>query len=214
MLPPIPQKLWKIDDSTVGDHFFLDSRDQCFYIWEYAARKGYEFSPSNNLIWNLKIKPGAIERSPLRYRHKLEAISHAGEALRAFVSREFVEARATFVPIPGSKMLSDPEYDDRLVKVLNNAFYGWTADVRNMLNLTRSTPADHENAVRLGFEELLGITEIRERVQAAPRQIVVILDDVLNSGKHFKVAQRLVQERYPHVEIRGVFLARCIRDPG
>jgi hypothetical protein len=214
LLPPIPQKLWKIDDSTVEDHFFLDGGDQCFYIWEYAARKGYEFSPSNNLIWNLKIKPSAIERSPLRYRHKLEAISHAGDALRTFVSREFVEAHATFVPLPCSKMAGDPEHDERLVKVLNIAFRGWQADVRNMLTLTRSTLADHESPTRLGFDELLGITVIPDSVVAAPRQIVVILDDVLNSGKHFKVAQRLIRERYPRVEIRGVFLARCIRDPG
>jgi hypothetical protein len=107
LLPPIPQKLWKIDDSTVSDYFFLDSTDQCFYIWEYAARKGYDFSPANNFVWNLKIKPSVLESSTLRYRHKLEAIIHAGEALRTFISREFVEASATFVPVPCSKMVDD-----------------------------------------------------------------------------------------------------------
>jgi hypothetical protein len=212
LLPPIPQKLWKIDDSTVGDHFFLDSADQCFYVWEYAARKGYKFSPANNLVWNLKIKPSAIERSPLRYRHKLEAILHAAEALRTFISREFVESRATFVPIPCSKMVGDPEYDNRLARVLSTAFHGWKADVRDMLKLTRSTLADHESAERLGFDELLGITAATESMDTALRPIVVILDDVLNSGKHFKVAQKRVRERWSDVEIRGLFLGRCIRD--
>jgi hypothetical protein len=102
LLPPIPQKLWKIDDSTVSDHFFLDSTDQCFYIWEYAARKGYDFTPANNLVWNLKIRPSALERSPLRRRHKSEAVIHTGEALRTFFSRDFVEASATFVPVQRS----------------------------------------------------------------------------------------------------------------
>jgi hypothetical protein len=214
LLPPIPQKLWKIDDSTVSDHFWLAGSDQCYYIWEYTARKGYGFSAANNLVWNLKIKPSAIDKSPLRYRHKLEAIAHAGQALRTFITREFAETLATFVPIPGSKAVTDPEHDNRLGEVLASAFHGWNADVRHMLRLKHSTPADHESAERLAFDELLGITELTGSLDSAPRQVIVIVDDVLNSGKHFKVAQSLVQDRYPSAEIRGVFLARCAREAG
>lgn len=56
MLPIIPEKLWKIDDSTVGQHFSLSATDQCYYIWEYTAGRRYDFSPTNQLITNLKIK--------------------------------------------------------------------------------------------------------------------------------------------------------------
>lgn len=213
MLPPIPKKLWRIDDSTVGEHFSLTESDQCYYIWEYTARKGYDFSPANQLVFNLKIKPSAITKSPSRNRHKLESISHAGNALRALVTREFVEARATFVPIPCSKSSNDPDYDDRLPRVLAHAFQGWNADVREMLRLTQSTPADHESADRLTFDELLRITELTKPVETAIRPVIVILDDVLNSGKHFKVAQSLIKGSCPNAEIRGVFLARCVREP-
>jgi hypothetical protein len=109
-------------------------------------------------------------------------------------------------------MVGDPEYDNRLARVLSTAFHGWKSDVRDMLKLTRSTLADHESAERLAYDELLGITAATESMNTGPRPIVVILDDVLNSGKHFKVAQQLVRERYPDVDIRGLFLARCIRD--
>jgi hypothetical protein len=211
LLPPIPQKLWKIDDSTAGDHSWLTSSDQCYYIWEYTARKGHGFSLANNFVWNLKIKPSAIDKSPLRYCHKLEAIAHASQALRTFITREFAETLATFIPIPGSKAVTDPEYDNRLHKVLATAFNGWNADVRDMLRLKHSTPADHESAERLAFDELLAITELQGSFDSAPRQVIVIVDDVLNSGKHFKVAQSLIQDRYPSAEIRGVFLARCAR---
>jgi len=213
LLPPIPQKLWKIDDSTVGDHSWLAGSDQCYYIWEYTARKGCGFSPANNFVWNLKIKPSAIDKSPLRHRHKLEAIAHAGEALRTFITREFAETLATFVPIPCSKAVTDPEHDNRLHKVLASAFHGWNADVRDMLRLKHSTPADHESAERLAFDELLAITELKGSFDSAPRQVIVIVDDVLNSGKHFKVAQSLIRDRYPSAEIRGLFLARCAREP-
>lgn len=211
MLPPIPTKLWRIDDSTVGEHFSLTNSDQCYYIWEYTARRGYDFSPANQLIFNLKIKPSAIERTPARNRHKLEAIVHAGDALRTLISREFVDARATFVPIPCSKAANDPDYDDRLVRVLAHAFRGWHSDVREMLRLTESTPADHESADRMTFEELLKVTELAEPL-AQSRPVVVMLDDVLNSGKHFKVAQSLLKAIDSNVEIRGLFLARCVRE--
>lgn len=82
-----------------------------------------------------------------------------------------------------------------------------------MLRLTQSTPADHESADRLTFDELLRITELTKPVETAIRPVIVILDDVLNSGKHFKVAQSLIKGSCPNAEIRGVFLARCVREP-
>lgn len=213
MLPLIPEKLRKIDDSTVGEHFWLDGADRCYYIWEYAARKRYDFSPANQLVFNLKIKPSAIAKTPARSRYKLEAIAHAGTALRSLIARVFVEARATFVPIPCSKAVADPDYDDRLSRVLARAFHGWDADAREILTLTQSTPADHESVDRLTFDELLAITELTNQSASAPRPVIVIVDDVLNSGKHFKVAQSTIRSRYPNAEIRGVFLARCVREP-
>jgi len=212
LLPPIPKKLWRIDDSTVGEHFSLTDSDRCYYIWEYTARKGYDFSPANQLVFNLKIKPSAIAKTPARNRHKMESIAHAGNALRTLITREFVETRATFVPIPCSKAANDPDYDDRLPRVLAHAFQGWNADVREMLRLTQSTPADHESVDRLTFDGLLRITELTKPVKAALRPVIVIVDDVLNSGKHFKVAQSLIKARCSNAEIRGVFLARCVRE--
>jgi hypothetical protein len=213
LLPPIPEKLRKIDDSTVGEHFSLDGTDRCYYVWEYAARKRYDFSPANQLVYNLKIKPGALAKAPMRNRYKSQAIAHAGTALRSLLTRVFVETLATFVPMPCSKALADPDYDDRLSRVLAHAFRGWDADVREMLTLTQSTPADHESVDRLTFDELLSITQLTHQIGNAPRPVVVIVDDVLNSGKHFKVAQSLIRGQYANAEIRGVFLARCVRQP-
>jgi hypothetical protein len=51
-----------------------------------------------------------------------------------------------------------------------------------------------------------------EAMDIAPGPSFVIFDDVLNSGKDFKVPQKRIRERYPDVGIRGLFLARCIRD--
>lgn len=212
MLPQIPEKLWRIDESTVGEHFSLREADQCYYIWEYTAGKRYDFSPTNQLISNLKIKPSVIEKAPKRSYYKQEAIRHSGQALRHLLSQAYAEQNATFVPVPGSKAAGDADHDERMLQVLQRAFQGWAADIQPMLELTESTPADHETPDRLSFDELLAITQMKNSPGRPLRPVVVLVDDVLNSGKHFKVGQTLISAKYPHVEIRGLFLARCVHD--
>lgn len=50
----MPVRLSRIDDLTRSDHTFIETDDQCLYLGEYTARKGYQFSETNNLIFNLK----------------------------------------------------------------------------------------------------------------------------------------------------------------
>jgi hypothetical protein len=212
LLPQIPEKLWKIDESTVDQHFSLRDGDRCYYIWEYTAGKGYDFSPTNQLISNLKIKPSQIARSPNRNYYKEQAISHAAAGLRHFLRQDHAEQRMTFIPVPGSKAAGDPDHDERMLRVLQRALQDWSADIRPMLELTQSTPADHETTDRLSYDELCAISRLNNPSGKTVRPIVVVVDDVLNSGKHFKVAQALISTQFPDVEIRGLFLARCIRD--
>ena len=61
-----PQRLTKIDDLIRPDHSYLTDSDSCYFLGEYTARKGYAFSPGNNLVLNFK-KSGAPGR-PARSR--------------------------------------------------------------------------------------------------------------------------------------------------
>jgi len=212
LLPPIPDKILRIDESTVAQHFSLGESDQCYYIWEYTAGKRYDFSPTNQLIANLKIKPSSIAKTPNRDFYKQQAINHAAAALRRFLPQSYTEQRATFIPIPGSKIPGETEYDPRMLQLLQRAFQGWAADIRPILNLTHSIPADHEANDRTSYDDLLAISRLDDVSGKPLRPTVVVVDDVLNSGKHFKVAQALILEQAPTAEIRGLFVARCIRD--
>jgi hypothetical protein len=212
LLPPIPAKLTRIDESTFGEHFSLEASDRCFYIWEYTAGRRYDFSPTNQLIKNLKIKPSSIAKAPKREFYKQQALDHAARALRSFVRRALVEERATFIPVPGSKAAGDPDHDPRMLYVLKRAFQGWSADIRPMLELTQSIPADHETSERIAFHDLHAVSSLNDTSGQPLRPMVVIVDDVLNSGKHFKVAQALIGAKDPNADVRGLFLARCIRD--
>ena len=101
--------------------------------------------------------------------------------------------------------MGDPDYDDRMLRVLQRAFQEWKVDIRPMLELAESTRADHETEERLAYDELLAASRLRNTSPAPPRPIVVVVDDVLNSGKHFKVAQALISEHFPGCEIVDCF---------
>jgi hypothetical protein len=212
LLPAIPQRLLQIDETTVGDHFSLATSDFCFYIWEYTAGQRYDFSPTNQLISNLKIKPTQIATNPRRDYYKQQAINHSAAALRSLVQRTWVEQIGTFVPMPMSKTPNHEDFDDRIQRLLRAAFGALNADIRPMLEQTESTAADHESADRLSYAALRAITRIDEGHAMAPlRANIAVVDDVLNSGKHFKVAQELLSQRFPGTPVIGIFVARCIR---
>jgi len=211
LLPPIPEKLLKIDDVTAAEHFSLDATDACFYIWEYAARRGYAAGPTNQLIKNLKIKPSEIAKTPARQYYKQKAIDHAAKAIRKLLGRQTAEGQYSFVPVPSSKTIGDPDHDDRTAQVLQRAFSGWQSDVQPILRVRRSMRADHESTDRMTYDELLALTELLQPAKPL-RTTIIILDDVLNSGKHFKVAKSLLSNAIPNTAILGLFIARCTRE--
>ena len=213
MLSSIPRRLLQIDETTVGEHFSLAASDCCYYVWEYTAGQRYDFSPTNQLISNLKIKPTQIGASPRRDRHKQQAISHSAAALRSLVQRTWAEQHGTFIPMPASKVPGHRDHDDRIHRLLQAAFAGFDADIRPMLEQAANTPADHESDERLSYAALRELTRINEPyAMTPPRPNIAVVDDVLNSGKHFKVAQELLSQRFPGIPVIGIFLARCIRN--
>jgi len=209
LLPPIPNRLSRIDATTLDQHFFLQPTDACFYIWEYTRRVGYHASPTNSLIANFKKKPLRIVDNPPEQSHKQRAIHHCAAALRALIERSWLETQATLVPVPGSKLPGHPDHDDRLIQLLQRAFQNYALDARPLIEQTQSTRADHERSARQRFDELIEITRINEAAAQPTRPILVVVDDVLNTGKHFKVAEQLLAQRFPSATIRGLFLARC-----
>lgn len=94
--------------------------------------------------------------------------------------------------------------------VLENAFNGWSSDLQPILAVKETMQADHESVDRMTFDDLLALTEVLPSTTPVHKTIV-ILDDVLNSGKHFKVAKLLLSMAHPTATILGIFLARCIR---
>jgi len=199
-----------LDATSLADHTHLSALDRCCCLAEYLpgyCRAGH----INQLIADLKCKPSIAAVDPRRRRYKLQAITDVAAALRAVVSRQRAES-ATWVPIPPSRVTGDADYDDRLLRVLAKAFIGYDLDLRLLLYQTRSVDADHTRGQRLSMDalgDIIRLDQIALRIRP-PREQIVLFDDVLTSGKHYKCCARRLREFLPHIRISGLFVARRV----
>jgi predicted amidophosphoribosyltransferase len=199
--------LTKIDELNLADHYYLEPADECYFIGEYTAGRGYAHSATNQLIYNLK---KSVDRRGLaEYRFKEEAIAQAGYALSQFLNPTFIQ-NGTFVPIPPSKSRDDPLYDDRISRVIRSI--GPHAELREIIYQRVNAPVTHLSQYRQNPNQIYENYVIEgELVRPLPNAIAVV-DDVITTGAHFKGAQKILSENFPDVKIYGLFLAR--RVPG
>lgn len=208
----LPDRLTLIDDTNRGDHPYLEADDRCFYFGEYFAGKSYKGGITNQLVFNFKCKPTVAAANAGRAHYKSQAIQTIASGLRRVIGQQTAESY-TWVPIPPSKAIGDPDYDDRMLRTLRLAFQGYNADIRLLIRQTASTAADHEQEDRLTREALRAVLEVdMVSLQSAPlRSGIILVDDVLNSGKHFKESERQLSHAISAtVAIAGIFIARCI----
>jgi predicted amidophosphoribosyltransferase len=186
----------------------------CLFLGEYTARKGFAHSATNNLIINFK-KPLDRKGKP-EWPHKARNIRKAANALyKAFGNADL--RSYTFVPVPPSKARTDPLYDDRMMVMLgivSELFYqnrGYHLDIRELVEQTQSTAAAHDADVRPEPSDLTALYEIQQGMVPDAQDRIVICDDVLTTGCHFRAMEMVILEVIPNATIRGMFLAR--REP-
>jgi hypothetical protein len=196
--------LTQIDDEARRVHHHLTPDDDCYFLVEFVKSAGYG-PPGNDFIFNLKKKPQT--EGTAQWRYKLIAIDDAARTLRRELPDEWL-SDSTFVPVPPSKAKDDPEYDDRMTQVLLRLGDG--VDTRELVYQTGSMDETHSLDDRHSIETLVENYEIDEdQVRPEPSHIVVV-DDMVTAGVHFRAMYRVLEERFPGVPISGVFLARRV----
>jgi hypothetical protein len=197
-------RLTEIDASNIDLHTRLHANDKCLFLFEYTSGQGYSFSATNDLISNLKKKPG----QPGQY-YKNQAISRCAGYLRTALDGLWLD-QATLVPVPPSKSADHPEYDNRMVRICQ--LIRPNLDVRAIVRQTQSIAAAHEVGVgeRPSVEDLLQVYEIDEAQALPGPKVIGIFDDVLTAGTHYRAMQIKLSERYPGVPIFGIFIARRV----
>jgi hypothetical protein len=198
------EEIREFNEQTRKDHYYMGADDDCYYFVEFIKGAGYG-PPGNSFINNLKKKPS--KHGTYEWGHKLRAIDDAAETLRRELSKDWIE-NSTFVPIPPSKAKDHPEYDDRMSQVLNRL--GQNVDVRELVYQKKSMDETHTLLARHSIEALAENYEIDEdEVRPKPKHIVIV-DDVVTAGKHFRAMCKVLEERFPGVPVSGVFLARRV----
>lgn len=194
----------EFDEEIRRDHSYMRPDDDCYYFVEFVKGAGYG-PPGNSFINNLKKKPS--KRGTYEWQHKLRAIDDAAETLRHELPGDWLE-NSTFVPIPPSKAKDHPEYDDRMSQVLHKL--GQDVDVRELVYQKESMDETHTLLQRHSIEELVDNYEIDEDETYPEPTHIIIVDDVMTAGKHFRAMVSVLEEKFPRVPISGVFLARRV----
>jgi hypothetical protein len=169
----LPPRLTKVDELILDQHGSLTAEDECYYLLEYTKGGGYKASATNQLITNLK--KGNDKKGLPEYHYKAEAIETAAYNLRNTLNQALVE-QATLVPIPPSACKTDPNYDDRMTKVLQALTRGVPdPDIRELIIHRESmTPAHLSGDYRPSVAEILANYTIDEALTEPPPKIIVI----------------------------------------
>jgi hypothetical protein len=202
----------KIDDSNRGDHYRLTADDSCLFLYEYTAHAGYAHSDTNNLISNLKKKPSESWKNG--YSYKAKAIRRCAGDLANSLNEGWLD-KVTIVPAPSSKAKGHPDYDDRLIQILQAIRPQKPLDIREILTVQNSRAAAHEGEQRPTVEELVASYTIDEQAIASkPITQIGIFDDVLTVGTTFRAMSETLGARFPGMRIDGIFIARrAIQNP-
>ena len=196
----------RIDQLTIGDHHLLTTADEISYFGEYTARRRFDYSPTNQLITNLK--HGVEHRGAPRWYWKERAIDEVAESLTRYINDDFAR-QATFIPIPPSVVRADVNYDSRNMDILQQ-FQKRKAgvDARDLLFQTESTRKSHHCDDRLTVDELVNIYRIDESQSNPAPRTIVLFDDVLTTGTHFVAARQVLRKRFGAIPFLGFMVAR------
>lgn len=195
-----------IDEINRGDHYYLDQDDICYYFKTYTSGQSYNFSDTNSLITNLKMDVNIKDSNPQRWNYKCGAINECATYLNYAIDN-FPEF--TFVPVPPSKTKANPLYDNRLLKILQKAFKG-NADISELITMNEDMESSHSlpPGMRPTPISLRRNMTLNAELFENSKDNIIVFDDVLTTGAHFKACKNLILNANPDKTIIGVFLAR------
>lgn len=200
-------KLQKIDAIALPDHSCLDGNDECYFILSYTSHKSYDYSDANSIIYNLK--KSVSKKGTPEYKYKERAIETCANYLRQTNIYEAFSKDLSFIPIPPSKRKDDPEYDDRLLLILKKAFND-DIDIKEAVIQNESTDAVHLCENRPTKDEIKANYTIDENLLMATKDTIIIFDDVITTGSHFKAIKEFILEKCPQKRVLGMFVARRV----
>lgn len=204
MTANLPNTLRILDENQRSEHYYVSDSDNIYFFGEYEPNKRYNESEVNSFIGNIKKNPD--RRSMPDWRYKAAAIDKAAERLSSTCTNF---SNYIWVPVPSSKIVGDPQHDNRLVEILNRTRLPDPPNIKEIITQKVSAHPHH-----LAGENRPNVSELRENyifhnnLLHSDDSHFVIFDDLLTAGCHFKACKDLILEWKPLASIVGIFLAR------
>ncbi|MBN8538468.1 MAG: hypothetical protein J0M15_15555 [Deltaproteobacteria bacterium] len=195
--------VWKrIDSSHNLPHIMTN--DVCIYAREYKAGQGYAAGETNQLILNFKMFVTFKGTNRWRYRDR-DVRKFAEEAALNFGANSTVAITA----IPSSKAKNDPDYTNRFEDMLThlltlrpNLIEEWPVE------LIQTVQASHQAGSR-NPQQIQQHYRWRGFQNGVP-QTLVLFDDVVTTGSHFRAMSDFIRSNGYTGNIVGIFWARSV----
>jgi predicted amidophosphoribosyltransferase len=203
--------LIKIGHHLLPEHGSLSADDECHFLLNYTAHSNAAYSLDNAFIRNLKKKMD--RKGKPEWPYKEWTIQQVAAALAAAIPNIVDLTTTTFIPIPPSKIRSNPLFDDRVSQILRLACPA-DADIREAIVCRDDhTPAHESNEHhRPAIDELMN-NYIWIDNNRPLRPNTVLFDDLITAGNHFIACKRFVLEHQPATRAIGIFVARRALTP-
>lgn len=204
-------RLTRIDRSALEEYPWLTGTDECFYFHEYVPYRhwrdhGQPKPPWCGQFMDLKSK------SPQDRRRKNIAIERYGSMLASAITSPQRLEQTTFIPVPPSKAKDHPEYDNRLIRVLQ-AFSEATelkVDYRELVLSTQSREARHVSGEYREPDSLVKTYKIHDDKKPIGSNGIIVFDDTTSTGASFAAMKQVLTAHFGDIYITGVFLARTV----
>lgn len=146
-------------------------------------------------------------RGTSQWQYKINAMKMLAAAVRGAINPAAIGS-VTIIPIPPSKVRTDPEYGPRMAVIAKTV----VQDAREAIEPVASRCPLHESQQRMKPDEMFATLTLRQTLcQPVPTDII-LLDDVITTGCSFVACHRLLREQFPTVPISGIFAARRVID--
>lgn len=186
--------------------WYLDESDICYYA-RVRVPGGFDKSEANQLISNLQ-KPSSTKGS-FQWKHKETATKRFAAELHQLFGGTKHDLSIPICFLPTSKLATDAAYDPR-----------WDMVSKELLRLYPAYPIEHPISVRASeasYKSQKNSSRQPSKIMAnyvwngfkGSPQRVILVDDVLTTGGHFKAAKDFIQQNAgSHIQVYGVFWAK------
>ncbi|MBD66269.1 MAG: hypothetical protein CME62_13745 [Halobacteriovoraceae bacterium] len=199
--------MWKKLDPYIPNYPYLNSNDKLIFAREYQPRQSYTIGETNNLIFNFKKEVKYKQKGAWYYRN--QSVSRFAKELNSLFENANNYTEFCVTAIPSSKSKQDPDYDNRfedMFSVLRNLSkkpisIEWPIEVANTSTASHSGGSRNPGNIQGNFV-WNGFNQVPD--------LLIVVDDVLTSGSHFRAFIDFCQANGYQGRIVGVVWARCV----